>query len=69
MQAWAGPKKVEEKIPWKLLSLMVLDAISFAATLPQLPLPTMVTLFIMLLWGQELDKRSREEQKCVTKEK
>lgn len=28
---------------------MVLEAISFAATLPQLPLPTMVTLFMMLL--------------------
>lgn len=33
-------------IPWKEASLRVLEAMSLAATLPQLPLPTTVTLDI-----------------------
>lgn len=44
-------KKKQKKIrfhrmlPWKMLCLRVLDAISLAATLPQLPLPTIATLY------------------------
>lgn len=35
---------LEWRIPWKEGSLRVLEAMSLAATLPQLPLPTTVTL-------------------------
>ena len=40
--------KQEIIIPWKEESLSVLEAMSLAATLPQLPLPTTVTL---VFWG------------------
>lgn len=38
---------MREREPWKEGSLRALEAMSFAATLPQLPLPTTVTLDLL----------------------